>query len=193
MIMQAKHKTIRAQYSNAASQRGMVLITALLLLIVVTLLAVSMFRSFGLDERIAGNVREKQRALNAAETAENYAEYWLTNGNSSTGTSCTAFVSSTVGQVCSNPLTTPTQIPWAAGVHYIPVVGTAMNITTAGGQGTYYGTPSFYISYLGVSPNGLGNIFQIDAVGYGGSSDTAAVVEATYIVQQSTSCLSCSQ
>src|SRR5205807_8509264 len=41
-------------------QRGMVLVTALLLLVVVTLLAVGMFRSFGLDEKIAGNVREKQ-------------------------------------------------------------------------------------------------------------------------------------
>jgi len=40
-------------------QRGMVLITALLLLIVVTILAVGMFRSFGLDEKIAGNTREK--------------------------------------------------------------------------------------------------------------------------------------
>jgi type IV pilus assembly protein PilX len=40
-------------------QGGMVLITALLLLIVVTILAVGMFRSFGLDEKIAGNMREK--------------------------------------------------------------------------------------------------------------------------------------
>ena len=56
----------------------MVLVTALLMLIVVTILAVAMFRSFGLDEKIAGNLREKQRALNAAETAEQFAEYWLT-------------------------------------------------------------------------------------------------------------------
>jgi type IV pilus assembly protein PilX len=55
-------------------QRGMVLVTALLLLIVVTILAVGMFRSFGLDERMAGNVREKNRALNTAESAEQAAE-----------------------------------------------------------------------------------------------------------------------
>ena len=40
-----------------------------------------MFRSFGLDEKIAGNMREKHRALTAAETAEQYAEWWLSNGN----------------------------------------------------------------------------------------------------------------
>jgi type IV pilus assembly protein PilX len=183
-------------------QTGMVLVTSLLLLIVVTLLAVGMFRSFGLDEKIAGNVREKQRALSAAETAEQYAESWLLNGNGSTGVPCTTFVTATtagnVGQVCSNVLTNAAQVPWTAGVWYAPTVTTptvttAMNVSTLGGQGSYYFSPAFYISYLGASPNGLGNIFQIDAVGYGGSADTVAVVESTYIVQQSSSCLSCSQ
>ena len=59
------------------AQRGMVLVTSLLLLLVVTMLAISMFRSMGLDEKIAGNMRDKQRALNAAETAEQFAESWL--------------------------------------------------------------------------------------------------------------------
>ncbi len=67
------------------SQRGMVLVTSLLLLLVVTMLAVSMFRSMGLDEKIAGNMRDKQRALNAAETAEQYAENWLSLGFGSNG------------------------------------------------------------------------------------------------------------
>jgi len=52
MIMQTKHIA-------HSRQTGMVLVTSLLLLIVVTLLAVGMFRSFGLDEKIAGNVRER--------------------------------------------------------------------------------------------------------------------------------------
>jgi type IV pilus assembly protein PilX len=144
-----------------------------------------MFRSFGLDEKIAGNVREKQRAVNAAETAEQYAEYWLSSGNSNTGSNCAAAPSAVV-QVCSNLLINPTQIPWTSGVTYLPTVTSAMTVGTAGGQNTYYGTPTFYIAFLGPSPNGLGNVFQIDAVGYGGSVDTAAVVEATYIVQSST-------
>jgi type IV pilus assembly protein PilX len=180
MIMQVKRK-------SPSAQSGMVLVTSLLLLIVVTLLALGMFRSFGLDEKIAGNVREKQRALSAAETAEQYAEYWLTNSNSNTsGITCTAPpVSSTVGQVCTNPLTNVTQLPWATGVTYVPTVTSAMNITQSGGQNTYFGTPTFYIAFLGPSQNGLGKLYQIDAVGYGGSADTAAVVESTYIVSSS--------
>jgi len=179
-------------------QRGIVLITALLLLIVVTLLAVSMFRSFGLDEKIAGNVREKQRALNAAETAEQYAEYWLASGAGGAVATCTTVVASTVGQICSNALANPVALPWQysganVGVTYLPTAPTAMNITTTPAQGSYYYTPIFYIQYLGPTGSGNGKIYQIDAAGYGGSPDTAAVVESTYLVQSSVSCLGCNQ
>jgi len=173
--------------SSMARQSGMVLVTSLLLLIVVTLLAVGMFRSFGIDEKIAGNVREKQRALNAAETAEQYAEYWLATVGGTPITCAAPFVSVNPGQVCNNLLANPAQIPWPAGVNYIPTVTSAMNVTGVnGGQGAYYKNPAFYIAFLGLSPSVLGTIYQIDAVGYGGSVDTAAVVEATYIVQSST-------
>ena len=57
----------------------MVLISSLLLLIVVTIIALSMFRSFGIQEKIAGNTREKQRALPAAVSAQQFAEWWLSN------------------------------------------------------------------------------------------------------------------
>ena len=72
---------------RGARQNGMVLVTALLMLIVVTIIALAMFRSFGVDEKIAGNLREKQRAVSAAETAEQYAEYWLANGGNANGAS----------------------------------------------------------------------------------------------------------
>ena len=72
--------------SARANQRGLVLVSSLLLLLVVTILALAMFRSMGLAEKISGNVREKQRAVHAAMVAEQYAEWWLTtNGNSSHG------------------------------------------------------------------------------------------------------------
>ena len=68
-----------ATHVGKGGQRGLALVTALLLLIVVTIMALSMFRSFGIQERIAGNTRDKQRAINAAESAQQYAEYWLTS------------------------------------------------------------------------------------------------------------------
>ncbi|HTX24264.1 MAG TPA: PilX N-terminal domain-containing pilus assembly protein, partial [Steroidobacteraceae bacterium] len=66
---------------SRTAQAGMVLISAMLLLLIITILAVSMFRSFGVQEMVAGNVREKQRALHAAEAAQQYAEWWLSNNS----------------------------------------------------------------------------------------------------------------
>jgi type IV pilus assembly protein PilX len=193
--------------NTISRQRGMVLVTSLLLLVVVTVLAVSMFRSFGVDEKIAGNVREKQRALNAAETAEEFAESWLSLGNGTGAVTCTGMVASTVGQVCINTMTSlslnPAVLPWTlssgsqVGVNYTPggQGGVAlMTTSTSGGAGNYYANPVFFVGWLGTTTvNRITTTFyQIDAVGYGGSADTAAVVEATYQTTSSVSCLSCS-
>jgi type IV pilus assembly protein PilX len=181
-------------------ERGMVLVTALLLLIVVTLIALAMFRSVGLDQKMAANLREKQRALNAAETAEQYAEYWLANGGSS-GTAATACsgapvaasAAATSTPICTNVLTTAATLPWATGVYYLPSAPTSMNVTATPALGSFYNYPEYYISYIGQTAGGLGKIYQIDAAAYGASPDTAAVVEATYIVQTSVQDLGSSQ
>jgi len=173
-------------------QRGMVLVTALLMLVVVTLLAVSMFRSFGLDEKIAGNVREKQRALAAAETAEQYAEAWLAAGSATTPVACSTMVSSSVGQICTVPPADPTLLPWTAGVNYVYAASTATTMnTTTSGPNYFSQVPAYYIALLGT--NATSTVYQIDAVGYSASSDTAAVVEATYAISASTQCKSCGQ
>jgi len=204
--MMARQQPPVSPKQSIRRERGVVLVTSLLLLIVVTILAISMFRSFGLDEKIAGNVREKQRALSAAETAEQYAEYWLASGNGAAVVTCTGMVTSLVGQVCSNTAlpTSFVSLPWQysgapVGVTYLPNAPTATNSTptpmpiATSGQGTYYYQPMFYITYLGATGTGNGKIYQIDAAGYGGSPDTAAVVESTYLVQSSVSCLGCNQ
>jgi type IV pilus assembly protein PilX len=190
---------IRRLHPASSAERGMVLISALLLLVVVTILAVGLFRSFGIDEKIAGNTREKQRALQAAVSAQQYAEWWLSNGNGGSSIACSTVVAASVGQVCTTALTNFASLPWQTsgganvGVTYTPP---SMTVSTSAAAGTYYATPAFYITYLGLgtSPNGgQGLVYQIDALGYGGSPNTAAVVESTYIVQSTTNCLSCNQ
>jgi Tfp pilus assembly protein PilX len=47
------------KFHSPADQRGVALITALLMLLVATILAAAMFRSFGTQEKLAGNLREK--------------------------------------------------------------------------------------------------------------------------------------
>jgi type IV pilus assembly protein PilX len=181
------------------SQRGVVLVSSLLLLLVVTIMALSMFRSFGIQEKVAGNMREKQRALQAAMSAQTYAEQWLiNNAATSAPAACNTQLNANAlqGQICSNKLwlVTPNVavVPWAigaapnVGVTYTPL---GMNINTTPSSNTYYGAPTFYISDAGPSadPNVPGEIYQIDAFGYGGISTTAAVVESTYAVYSSSS------
>ena len=169
-----------------STQRGIALITAMLLLLVLTIMGLSMFRSFGMQEKIAGNVREKQRALNAAESAQQYAEYLLSNGTvPPTGTCNGVIPSGGGGQVCSNVPADFTIVPWAAGVTYTPFTSGSVNTvsgTNTPTAGSYYAAPVFYVTDLG--PNGNGELYQIDAVGYGGTPDAVAVVESTYVIAQ---------
>jgi type IV pilus assembly protein PilX len=186
------------------SQRGVVLVSSLLLLLVVTIMALSMFRSFGIQEKVAGNMREKQRALQAAESAQQFAELWLTNNSATTvPAACNSLLSANagLGQICSNKLwlslpvgVTVATVPWAVagaanvGVTYVPP-GMTVAAASALNANAYFGAPTFYISDAGVSvdPNVPGEVYQIDAVGYGGNGNTAAVVESTYAVYSSSS------
>jgi type IV pilus assembly protein PilX len=177
------------------TQHGMALISALLLLLVVTIMAVSMFRSFGMQEKIAGNTREKQRAVNAAVSAQQYAEWFLSSGTPPTTGTCTGVVPASVVQICNNPPLDFTILPWSnagtpVGVTYTPFTtndgnGVVSNVTgNAPVVGSYYQTPLFYISTRGaMTLNGQsGELYQVDAVGYGGTANAVAVVESTYFV-----------
>ena len=186
-------------------ESGVVLVISMLLLVVITLLALSMFRSVGMQEMIAGSLREKDRALQSATSAQQYAEWWLTSGNNINNTvSCTPGTldaNSSGGHVCTNTLTSiggvssVTTVPWTAsggtevGTYYTPP---NMNTTTTAAMNTYYLPPRFYITLLGTAPAGeQGNIYQIDAWAYGGDPNTVAVIESTYLVSTGVTCLSC--
>jgi type IV pilus assembly protein PilX len=174
-------------------QRGVVLVSSLLLLLVVTIMALSMFRSFGMQEKIAGNMREKQRALQAAESAQVYAEQWLIANSATAPAVCNSQLNANLsqGQICSNQLPPANllTVPWKigaapVGVTYTP---TGMNVTTTSVFNSYSRAPSFYIWDAGTSadPNVPGEVFQVDAVGFGGNANTAAVVESTFAVYSS--------
>lgn len=167
----------------------MALITSLLLLAVVTILAVGMFRSFGTQERIAGNLREKQRALHAAESAQQFAEFWLSSDDhaATLPVDCDRVLDANLGQsqICSNPpgsvATPPLQVGGVdAGFSYN--AGNSMEVTTTAGRHTYYKAPRFYIHLRGLSPGADSQVYQIDAVGYGADPSAVAVVESTFVV-----------
>jgi type IV pilus assembly protein PilX len=181
-------------------ERGVALIAALLILIVITILGMAMFRSYGLQQRIGGNTREKSRAFNAALASQDFAEWYLTSNNganSTANTTCSGTnpASVTTVMVCSNPIPTTVAQPdtWGAAFTYTPTppAGSPQFSTTSGTQGSYAQLPQFYISYLGAAGTGtayvapLGQnrtLFQVDAAGWAGTTQTVAVVESAYTV-----------
>jgi type IV pilus assembly protein PilX len=178
---------VRAEFRLVAPrrERGMALITGLLLLLVVTIIALSMFRSFGMQEKIAGNTREKDRALNAAVSAQQFAENWLKSGAApTTGGACNGIVSSNVGQVCTNtPDNGFAAAPWTVGgapvaVRFDNFTGTTVSAANPS-VGSYYQAPQYYVTWLAGVPGG-NTYYQIDAAGWGGTPNSVAVVESTY-------------
>ena len=182
-------------------ERGMALVTSMLLLLIITILALSMFRSFGSLERIAGNLREKDRALHAAVSVQQYAEWWLTQPGGSIAASapvtCAAGVplnaNAGQGQICTKASSlvnlgiNPTQqLPWpAAYVQYSPAgMATPAQAGTNANDPPYAWTPGYYIVDLGLAADAAGEAYQITAFSSGGTTGTVAVVESTYEVQQ---------
>ena len=172
----------------------MALVTSLLLLVIITMLALSMFRSFGTQEKIAGNLREKERALHAAKSALQYAEWWLLqNNNTAAGAiACTAGSNARdphLGQICSTR-----RDSWPAEIQQpCPRPGQGdlqpQNMVLVG-QPLVADNPALlrytYFLYRR-SRRGLrtaGEAYQIDAFGYGSSQTTVAVVESTYEIRR---------
>jgi type IV pilus assembly protein PilX len=200
----------------AAAQRGVALISAMLLLIIITILALSMFRSFPTQEKIAGNVREKERAFHAANSALQFAEWWLTNNVATGDVVCgmqAVLLNGNLneGQICSNALyTVPPQpagligsitnlssVPWIFGGTQIGTQYTPNGMNVAGSaavtanDSNYVLPPVYYIADLGAAGDAQGEVYQIDAYAYGGSTSTVAVVESVYEIAQGVSCATC--
>ena len=166
------------------SQRGMALVSSLLLLMIITLMALAMFRSVNTGEKIAGNLREKDRALHSAEAAQQYGEWWLLQGsNVAVGSiTCAAQVLTadslnSNGQICAvgqnaqtmfGDMTVPAN--WITRTEYLPwnmsVSGPAVN-----GDMAYAQVPAFFISDLGLAADGAGEAYQVAAYGFGASTN----------------------
>jgi type IV pilus assembly protein PilX len=176
--------------------RGMALISGLLLLLVITIIGLGMFRSIATDQKIAGNTREKERALHAANGAQAYAEWWVSQpggGNAIQGIACTGLVTITKNTpltVCNSPLddktVTGTWLSNKAAVGFIYAIP-GMN-TSQPTQPDYYAqSPMIYVAYLnGAYDKSSGTItsnYRVDASGGGGTANTVAVVESVYETQ----------
>jgi type IV pilus assembly protein PilX len=186
--------------TSIRKERGFVLIASLLMLIVMTLLAVSMYHSFNEQENIASNTKEKGRAFQIAQSALQYGEFTLRQNGASlpAAVNCANTTPLTTLTICSNspyienPSSSSNPMTIGNSMQYTSMEPT-ITLSTTGGNNTYYADPQVYLEYLGVAPGGLGQIYQVTALGYGSTPNAVAVVQSTYELSSNTKCLSCTE
>jgi len=108
--------------STRRRQHGVMLIVVMLLLLVTTLVALASFRGATLEERMAGNTRERQAAFQAAEAALRDAEVMISSDTDGPFRPLRSgrFVASCAGKLCRSSPAAPlwsgfSEADWAAG------------------------------------------------------------------------------
>lgn len=189
--------TATSHQFSLKNQRGIALIVSLVIMLLMTIVALSVFRSNNLIEKIAGNTREKQRALQSAQAALLYGEYWLNTTSAASrvpvaASACTGAAVTTL-QVCpgTNLATVSNFSTLALYRGYTPPGMTVASSSTAGGLASsnalsdinYSQNPGIYIALLGNLPGTTIPIYQVTAIGYGGSggnNGTVSIVQSVY-------------
>lgn len=163
-------------------KRGFALVSALLLLLVITLLGVSLFLGVGLEQRAAGNSLDKSRALELAQSAVAAAEQWLrTSTITPVPQVCSGITTSNDNFVlCAFPPATADDPATWDGTTPLTIVQN--NTSQTGGINTYWAAPKVRVTYLGNATMGPGKLYQIDAYAYGGDANTLAAVQTVYYV-----------
>lgn len=178
---------------NHRKESGFVLIASMLMLIVLTFMAIGMYRNMTSQENMSSNTKEKGRAFQLAQSTLQYAEYQLlTNGLSMTPSeSCAGAPTTEVFTICAGTpdnlaesSSSPGVLTISNGFTYNPAnddTNLSFQVSTTGGNSTYYALPQYYVEYLGTSPTSTcATLYQITALAYGATAATAAAVQSTY-------------
>ena len=178
--VQAMNPTIRSlgNFKSQRRQRGVVLIVSLIMLLVVTLLAVSSMQGTSLEEKMAGNTRDRNLAFQTTESAIREAETYI-EGIISLGSFNGA--DGLFGLTDTEPY-------FAIGTTWSDV---SQHVVANSDYGSY-GAPRYYIKHFttvkgtegAMNMSGYGDnkgtgdvsIFKITGRGNGGSADSAEVI-----------------
>lgn len=154
----------RRTSSRSASQhqKGAVLVIALIMLLVITLASIATIRSTTLDERMAGNSRDRDKALQAAEAAVRVCLKQLTVDIPST------FTGTILEPVLSGTEHWDVPTNWASGSPN----SVEVDMTAAAGLAS---NPRCMVERLGTGDN-----YRVTGRAVGGSDSSVVIIQATY-------------
>jgi type IV pilus assembly protein PilX len=185
--------------SNLHGQHGVALIASLIIMLMMTIIALSAMRGSGTFEKMAGNTREKQRSLQVAQDSLVYGEWWLSQTTNATAVAnpvaCSTTVTFATMQVCNSPLSGVPATTLAMYSKFKP--STSMTVAAGGGTATsgdinYASNPGIYIAVMPGKYSGQSvPLYQVTAIGYGGVSGangTVSIVQSLYELGGSVAC-----
>lgn len=173
-------------------QSGTALITSLLLLLVLTVLGVVMMRTSVMQERMAGNTRDLNMALQGGEAGLRYGEAVIAalaaRPEPSTAVPCVVVCDTGVLPVA---VYDPAQFDWlnVSNATLYGQGGVAATLTGSAGSGKLNAEPGYTIEYSGFIPDTRelpqtwdeGRlVYQVTSHSTGGSGMTNTVVRSTY-------------
>ncbi len=168
-------------------QGGAILITALMILLLLTIFGLSSMGTNILEEKMAGNMRDRNSAFQAAESALRAAEAWL-----ATQTTMDISSSGPVWDVKSLDPDTSNDTPWWGEVDAAWWENTDNGVIALTGADELPGVasqPEYIIEKLPPRPTGLGagedlgaadTYLQITARGVGGAPTTVVMLQSIY-------------
>lgn len=175
------------------TQGGFVLIASLIIMVILTLIAVAMFRGGGLQEKIAGNLREKQRAFDIAQNTLTFGQNWI-SANAPVPIACANAAASNSGVANTPVVCTQTSVYPAstdtlmadlqsetAGTPYTPGGNAALDISQNGGRlNTIYALPRLFIQNIGQQAGTGNTLYRLTAIAWGGNDSAVAIVQSIY-------------
>jgi type IV pilus assembly protein PilX len=174
-----------------AKQRGFSLVMALLFIVAIAMLAMAAMSSNLIQERIVGNSRDRNLALQAAEAALRDAEWDIDNNIN---------LATVFSSTCANGLCTyvTTGTPWYKTLNWnsSSITRTYGAYTSATALPGVSQQPKYIIEKLpplaaasgesaglGVKPQANRTGYRITALGYGARSETQVLLQSTYVRQ----------
>jgi type IV pilus assembly protein PilX len=145
---------------KAHAQQGATLIITLVMLVIITLVSLSTMRSAAVDEKIAGNSRDRNKAFQAAEAAVQTCLTQVQDG-SFTGT-------------VQTPTTAPDAPVWEDANSWTTTISSEVDLGDDAGLAAQ---PRCIVENLG------GTSRRVTGRAVGGSADSVVILQATYTTE----------
>ncbi|NOT10420.1 MAG: hypothetical protein HOP23_01055 [Methylococcaceae bacterium] len=165
-------------HGKVTSQSGVVLVVSLIMLLLLTLLGITGMQSTSLEEKMAGNMRDKNLAFQAAESALNAAETSL-----NPPAVLPAFVDAGTGGFYLDTSTIPTASAILTDSFWTANPVATSSVTTLGNG---IATPAYIIQKLPAAcfgtcpPDPTSTPYRITVRATGGSSSTVVILQSIF-------------